>query len=96
MARYQVMYWKEFPAHVKAEDGADVVKAKLPDRFMEAIDSAAMLEGSVESADYLEGWAWSEEQERPGGAREVAEAVAAELERAFPPERLAAMVRNRR
>lgn len=38
----------------------------------------------LEGSDaYLAEWAASDEQERPGAAREVAEAVAAELEERF-------------
>ena len=37
-------------------------------------------QGLTGADDYLSQWRWSEEQERDGAAREVAEAVKAELE----------------
>lgn len=92
MARYQVMYWKDIPAQVKAEDETGVEKAMLPARFSEAIDAAAMAEGSVDSDAYLNGWQWGAAQEREGTAREIADAVAAELERDYPKDKLVEMI----
>jgi hypothetical protein len=94
LARYQVMYWKDIPAQVKAHDETGVVKVMLPDRFSQAIDAAAMAEGSTESGAYLDGWDWGPEQERAGSASMVADALAAELDQAYPQERLAEMIRR--
>jgi hypothetical protein len=47
---------------------------------MERIDRLAAQRGLQASDDYLAQWQWSEEEERAGSAREVAEAVRAELE----------------
>jgi len=52
----------------------------MPQRFMERVDRIAMQRGLAGSDDFLEQWHWSEEEEREGSAREVAEAVMAELE----------------
>jgi hypothetical protein len=84
MAKYQVMFWKHIPAHVKAWDERGEVKRLLPDRFQAAIDAYAMKDGSTEMDAYLEGWRWSETQERPGSAAEVAGAVVTELDAANP------------
>ena len=95
MARYKVMYWKEIPAQVMAtDDSGTKKKAMLPDRFSEAIDAAAMAEGSTDSANYLDGWAWGAEEERPGNASEVLDAVVAELDKAYPKQRLVEMIRS--
>lgn len=88
MARYQVMYWKHIPSQVKAWDEQGEVKRMLPDRFMAAIDAYAMKDGSTDMDAYLAGWAWSAEQDRPGGAAEVAEALVQELEEANPRSRI--------
>jgi hypothetical protein len=96
MALYQIMYWNDIPAQVKAQDDDGTAKAMLPERFSEAIDAAAMAEGSTDSADYLDGWAWSDEEERPGSAQEVVDALVAELDAAFPKERLVEMIRSRK
>jgi hypothetical protein len=65
---------------VKAEDDADDVTLELPAKFMERIDRLAAQRGLQDSDDYLAQWRWSEEEEREGSAREVAESVRAELE----------------
>lgn len=80
MATYKILYWQEIPTQVKAEDDADDVTVELPAKFMERIDRLAAQRGLQASDDYLAQWQWSEEEERAGSAREVAEAVRAELE----------------
>ena len=79
MATYKILYWQEVPSQVKAEDDQDEVTVPMPPKFMERIDQLAAKRGLQQSDDYLAQWQWSDDQERPGTAREVAEAVAAEL-----------------
>jgi hypothetical protein len=80
MATYKILYWQEVPSQVKAEDDQDEVTVPMPAKFMERIDHLATQRGLHQSDDYLAQWQWSDDQERPGAAREVAEAVAAELQ----------------
>jgi hypothetical protein len=80
MATYKVLYWQEVPSQVKAEDDQDEVNLPMPPRFMERVDRLAMQRGLQGSDDFLEQWHWSDEEDRDGSAREVAEAVVAELE----------------
>lgn len=96
MARYQIMYWKDIPSQVKADDGQGTAKAMLPDRFQQAIDAAAMADGSTGTDAYLEGWAWGRRAEREGTAQEVIDALVAELETEYTPERLREMIRDRK
>ncbi len=79
MATYKILYWQEVPSQVKAEDELDEVTVPMPPKFMERIDQLAAKRGLQQSDDYLAQWLWGEDQERPGTAQEVAEAVAAEL-----------------
>jgi hypothetical protein len=74
MATYRIVAWKGIPASVEAEDGTDGVTVQLSERFQMLIDSAA----------YSELWSRGDPQERPGTAREVADAVAGDLESRFP------------
>ena len=85
MAEYQVLYWREIPSLVKAIDATAEVSVRLPQRFHDAIDDAAMRAGATDSETYLTGWQWGPTQERPGTAREVAEAVAEELTASTSP-----------
>ncbi len=80
MARYKILYWKEIPTQIKAEDDFDDVTVMLDDRFMALIDAQAMKEGLRDADSFLAQWHWSEEEEREGSAEEVAAALKAELE----------------
>jgi len=80
VAVYRVLYWQEIPTQVKAEDDSDDVTLMLDGKFMEYIDILAAKRGLQAADDYLAQWKWTEEAERAGSAREVAEALKAELE----------------
>jgi cobalamin-dependent methionine synthase I len=81
VTRFKVLYWQEIPSQVKAEDDAgNEVNLELPRKFADYIDQVAAKRGFQSSDAYLAEWKWADEQERPGSAREVAEAVKAELE----------------
>ncbi|HTW62490.1 MAG TPA: virulence factor [Terracidiphilus sp.] len=80
MAVYKILYWQEIPTQVKAEDDSDDVTLMLDGKFMEYIDILAAKRGLQAADDYLAQWKWTEEAERAGSAREVAEALKAELE----------------
>lgn len=80
MATYKVLYWQQVPSQVNAEDEDDEVTLPFPAKFMERIDRLAVQRGLQGSDDYLAQWRWSGEEERDGSAREVAEALIAELE----------------
>src|SRR5262249_27484424 len=60
------------------------VTLSLSDKFQALIDSVAMQLGLEDEAAYLEHWARLPGGERPGSARDVGEAVGAELEARFP------------
>src|SRR3989442_1189643 len=64
-------------------DGTGTVTRELSERFQALIDSVAMQLGLQGSEAYLEQWARSAVEERAGTAREVAEAIATELEGRF-------------
>jgi hypothetical protein len=83
VARFQVLYWQDVPSVIKAfaDDGA-TVKRELPQWFQQEIDRLAMEQGLVGSDAYLEQWRWGDEEERPGTADEVLDAVERELEAA--------------
>jgi hypothetical protein len=80
VATYKILYWQEIPSQIKAEDDSDDVTLPLDEKFAEQIDKLAAQRGLTSADDYLAQWKWSEEEEREGSAREVAEAVKAELE----------------
>ncbi len=83
MAKYQVLYWKDIPSVVEATDTSSSAKVQLSDRFQALIDAVAMRLGMAGTDAYLDQWEHGDEQERGGTAREVADAVVAELEGRF-------------
>ena len=87
MARVRVMYWKEIPVQVQAQDaGAPPVGVPLDARFQEGVDAVAMSDGSMGSDEYLMAWEWQDYGEVEGTAQSAAEAVAARFNEGFPAD----------
>lgn len=86
MAKVSIMYWKEIPAQVKAEDAQGEVSVSLPDRFQQGIDAVSMFDGSCGADAYLEAWDWGPEIEVPGTAQEAAAALAQRIATQFPAD----------
>jgi hypothetical protein len=80
MTTFKILYWQEIPTQIKAEDEVDDVTVMLDDRFMKQVDILAAKRGLQSADEYLAQWKWTEEEEREGSAREVAEALKTELE----------------
>ena len=94
MAKVQIMYWKDIPYAVRVTDDAGRVSKQLPHEFEAVVDAAAMADGATEQPAYKAGFRWSPEEERPGAAAEVAEAVLAEIIAAYPSGRLAKLAKR--
>ena len=92
LIKYQIVYWRDIPAQVKVKAGRKRMGRPLSNRFPVAIDEAAMRAGLTGSDEYLSQWRNSEWQDRDGELEEVADALVAELEASYPPERLRALI----
>jgi hypothetical protein len=57
-SRISVLYWKEIPVQVKAENDEISVSRPLDRRFQEAADAVAMMDGSYGGDAYLDAWQW--------------------------------------
>jgi hypothetical protein len=80
VASYRVLAWRDIPTQVRASDETGArADRKMPRWFMYEISRITMRDGLAGTDDYLEGYAWSDEVERPGTADEVADAVVVEL-----------------
>ncbi|MEJ7706092.1 MAG: virulence factor [Nocardioidaceae bacterium] len=88
MSEYQITYWQDLPSLVAARDGEDTTKAPLAARFQEAIDSAAMTLGAVDSDAYLAGWRRTEWMAADGAPTEVCDEVVSRLEAQWSQEAL--------
>ena len=84
MARVRIMYWKEIPVQVQAEDGSGQVSRPLDDRFQQGVDAVSMFDGSSGTDDYLMAWEWGEYAEMGGGAEQAASTVAESYNKGFP------------
>ena len=91
MASYTIVYWQDIPSVVEASDGEGRKKIQLSDRFQLLIDAVAMRKNLVGTDAYIEEWKRGRKQTRDGGAEDVAQAVAAELEAEFDSIRSTAL-----
>jgi cvfA/B/C family virulence factor len=83
VATYRIVAWQQIPASVEARDADGEATVALSERFQMLIDALAMQLG-LDDDTYLDQWQRLDAVERPGAARDVAAAVAAELEERFP------------
>ena len=84
MAEYQILFWRHIPSMVVVRGYGKEVQGRLPQRYQDAIDDAAMLAGETSSEAYLEAWEWGPPRQREGSPEEVLAAVLAEVERSHP------------
>ena len=79
---------------VKGKIGRERLSKALDNRFMEAIDAAAMKIGDTGSDEYLAGWRSSDV--RPFGENPIAQltAVVDQLNTDYPKDRLIALIKN--
>lgn len=84
MATYQILFWHDIPVQVRAGRRRNRASVELPQRFQVAVDNAAMAADVTGTDGYLDGFAWSENQEREGTPEEVATAVSNELIIQYP------------
>lgn len=83
---FRILYWKEIPVQVEAEDDAGKVSVPLDHRFQEAADAIAMFDGSYGSDAYLDAWQWGGSTESKLAASEIADAVAARFNQGMPED----------
>ena len=86
MAKVRIMYWKEIPVQVQAQDESGTVSRQLDPRFQQGVDAVAMLDGSMGTDEYLMAWEWGEFSEVEGTADEAADSVAARIGAGFPSD----------
>jgi len=86
MAKLRIMYWKEIPIQVQAEDESDTISKQLDGRFQEGIDAIAMEDGSAGTDDYLLGWEWGTYTLVDGTAEEVAQSTANRINDSMPQD----------
>ena len=93
--QYHILYWRDIPSMLKGKVGRKRVSQPLDNRFMEAIDAAAMRTGDTNSEEYLEDWRSSESSpiESDDPQAYLAQ-LAAKIEADYPRERLLALIKT--
>ena len=86
--------WRDIPAQVNGGSGANRAQRILPRRFQKAIDRAAMVAGKTQASQYVGEWRRTLIPSNSGDPESAAIAAAAELEEAFPRERLDEFVKT--
>ncbi len=98
MATVTVIYWRDIPAQVVAEEGRGrsrtQAKIEMPNRFALAIDEAAMRGGADSTDDYLSEWRKAEAVACGDDLNAAAEEWVAKLDHEYDKTKLAALVAN--
>lgn len=93
MAKLITVYWRDIPAQVIAKAGRKTAKIQLSQRFLDAIDMAAMRAGKGSTDEYLEDWR-REQIECSDDLQTEAQAAADKLEAMFQPSVLQQYVKH--
>lgn len=91
--KYQIIYWRDIPAQVRARVGRQRISQPLSQRFQIAIDEAAMESGLTGSDAYLEEWRNGDWQEDDSAPEIMISSLIAGLESDYPRERLRKIVK---
>jgi hypothetical protein len=94
MAKLTVMYWRDIPSQVLAQQGRERHSVMLEARFQEAIDSAAIFAGKADAGAYMDHWR-KEVTECSENLKDEVEKKAKELEEAFSTEQLRKLIKSK-
>ena len=94
MTEYAIIYWRDIPAQIKLRDETGRAGQPLSRRFSAAISAAALHAGLTASDDYLAMWRNGTWTAVSGNLDEAAAALLTDIEAAYPPPRLRALVRG--
>jgi hypothetical protein len=94
MANLIITYWRDIPSAVSVKVGRKEEKRMLDNRFMEAIDMAAMRSGATESDDYLADWRRSEPVAVGDDMSAEVEKAKADLESRYTHDKIKSLIAN--
>ncbi len=94
MASLITVYWRDIPSQVIVKSGRAAAKRELSERFIRAIDAAAMHAGAKSADDYLADWRRGEPVACGDDLETEAAAAAARLEAAYDTHRLAVLAKH--
>ena len=85
-SKISVLYWKEIPVQIKAENPNATVSLPLDSRFQEAADAVAMMDGSYGSDEYLDAWQWGQESDAELDPADAAKELADRINNGMPTD----------
>ena len=94
MASLTILYWRDIPSQVIAKAGRAMAKRELTERFIRAIDAAAMHAHAKSADDYLADWRRSDPAPCGDDLEAEADAAAARLEADYDNHRLALLAKH--
>jgi hypothetical protein len=94
MAVLTILYWRDIPSQVIAKAGRKTAKRELAERFIRAIDAAAMRSGASETDAYLADWRRADAGPCGDDLEAEAQAAAERLEAEYDNARLAQLAQN--
>lgn len=93
MAQLTIVYWRDIPAQVIVKAGRVKESRKLPERFEQAIDMAAMRSGAADTDAYLEEWR-RDATSVEGDIAQIADETTTRLETEFDAGRVKELIAN--
>jgi Virulence factor len=94
VASLTVLYWRDIPSQVVVKGGRSAAKRELSERFIRAIDAAAMHAGAKSADAYLNDWRRGEPSPCGDDLESEAAAAAERLEAEYDTHRLAVLAKH--
>jgi hypothetical protein len=94
MASLTVLYWRDIPSQIIVKQGRASAKRELSERFIRAIDAAAMHANARSTDDYLADWRRGEATPCGDDLEAEASAAAARIEAEYDTHRLAVLAKH--
>ena len=98
MAKITIVYWRDIPAQIIAEQGRGrnrkQFKIELGKKFIVSIDSAAMKSGAEGSDDYLSDWRRSAPEEISDNLELEVNKLKKEIEEKYSNSKLKELISN--
>ncbi|WP_158813935.1 virulence factor [Methylocapsa sp. S129] len=94
MANLTILYWRDIPSQIIVKAGRTAAKRELPERFIRAIDAAAMRSGASGTDAYLADWRRGDPSPCGDDLEAEASGAAARIEAEYDNERLAQLIRQ--
>ena len=94
MTQRIVVYWRDIPTQVIVKQGRTAEKRELPERFITAVDRAAMRSGARDTDAYLAEWRRGAAEPCGDDMAAEADAAVADLLARYDDARLDALVKS--